>query len=61
MTLVMPHCTAYGGIIFKASLSTHCRARHQWLFGNIHSCYFSEAEAYTLDTVKTNLNSIWLL
>lgn len=29
MTLVMPHRTAHGGILFKASLSTHCRVRHQ--------------------------------
>lgn len=29
MTLVISHCTAYGGILSKAALSTHCRAKQQ--------------------------------
>lgn len=29
MTLVLSHCTAHGGILSKASLSTHCRAKQQ--------------------------------
>lgn len=64
MTLSVSHHMVHGGILLKASIlpiAEPGKCLHLQLLGNIHGCYFSEREACTLDTVRTNLNSIWLL
>lgn len=64
LTLGVSLHTAHGGILLKASILLDAEPGNGLqlqLFGNIHGCYFSKTEACTLDTVRTNLNSIWLL
>jgi len=64
VTLGVSHRTAHGGILLKASVlpaSEPSNGLQLQLFGNIHGCYLCETVACTLDTVRADLNSIWLL
>lgn len=63
MRLGMSHHMTRGGIL-KASVllvTEPGNGPQLQLFGNIHGWCFSETRTYTLDTIRTNFNSIWLL
>lgn len=64
MRLGMSHRMTRGGILLKASIllvTEPGNSPQLQLFGNIHGWCFSETGTYTLDTVRTSFNSIWLL